>query len=69
MQKIVNTDATPNEVVNLLFGYGELGQTPVSVRVAKRMRDIREIRPGVGAIPRGGIHAVDCGPQGRAARR
>ena len=65
MQKIVNTDATPNEVVNLLFGYGEFGQTPVSVRVAKRMRDIIwEIRLRVGAIPRGGIHAVDWWPSG-----
>ena len=40
LQKLINTDVTPNEAVNLIFGYGELGQSGVSVRVAKRLKTI-----------------------------
>lgn len=40
MQKLINTDVSPNETMNLLFGYGELGQTPVSVRVAQRLKAV-----------------------------
>ena len=40
MDRIINTDVTPNEVANLLIGYGEAGQAPVATRVAKRLEDI-----------------------------
>lgn len=40
MDRIVNTDVTPNEVANLLVGYGEAGEAPVVTRVAKRLEDI-----------------------------
>lgn len=69
MQKIVNTDATPNEVVNLLFGYGELGQTPVSVRVAKRMRDILgDTSPEWGQYREAAFMRLIGGPQGQGGK-
>lgn len=40
MERIVNTDVTPNEVANLLIGYSDAGQSPVSVRVAARLKEV-----------------------------
>lgn len=40
MDRLVNSDVTPNEVANLLIGYSEAGLSPTSTRVAKRLKDV-----------------------------
>ncbi len=40
MERLMKTDVTPNEVANLIIGYGDAGQSPVATRVATRLRDI-----------------------------
>lgn len=66
MQKLVNTDVSPNEAMNLLFGYGELGQTPVSVRVASRLKTIfGERSPEWNAYREAAFLRLIGGPQGQ----
>ena len=66
LQKLINTDVTPNEAVNLIFGYGELGQTGVSVRVAKRLKTIVGAdSPDWGQYREAAFMRLIGGPQGQ----
>jgi len=66
LQKIINTDVTPNEAVNLIFGYGELGQAGVSVRVAKRLKTIVGAdSPDWGQYREAAFMRLIGGPQGQ----
>ena len=40
MDRIINTDVTPNEVANLLIGHSDAGQAPVSTRLAVRLKQV-----------------------------
>ena len=66
LRKLINTDVTPNEAVNLIFGYGELGQAGVSVRVAKRLKTIVGAdSPDWGQYREAAFMRLIGGPQGQ----
>ena len=64
MQKIVNTDATPNEVVNLLFGYGERADAGFGARRQAHARHPGRYVSGVGQYREAAFMRLIGGPSG-----
>jgi hypothetical protein len=73
MDTIINRDATPEQVANLLYGGTKVGQNPTSVRLADRLKNVLgEDGPEWAAIRQGAwqriLGPMDQSPQ-RAATR